>query len=41
MLPMGVGTHFIALPEKVRNNENLSLGQVAEVAFETRKRTAL
>ena len=34
MLPMGDGTHFIALPAKVRQKEKLSLGQVAEISFE-------
>jgi len=39
MLPMGDGTHFIALPAKVRQKEKLSLGSLAEVSFEVRSRT--
>jgi len=38
MLPMGDGTHFIALPAKVRARENLSLGAMVEISFETRTR---
>jgi hypothetical protein len=38
LLPMGDGTHFIALPAKVRSNENLSLGANVEVSFKTRTR---
>ncbi|MDR0767444.1 MAG: DUF1905 domain-containing protein [Methanosarcinales archaeon] len=38
LLPMGDGTHFIALPAKVRFKEKLSLGAEAEVSFETRTR---
>ena len=36
LLPMGDGTHFIALPAKVRKKEKLSLGKSVEVCFETR-----
>ena len=38
MLPMGDGTHFIALPAKVRKKEKLLLGMAVEVSFETRMR---
>ena len=38
LLPMGDGTHFIALPAKVRARERLSLGGTVEVSFETRAR---
>jgi len=36
LLPKGDGTHFIALPAKVRAKEKLSLGAEIEVSFETR-----
>ncbi len=38
LLPMGDGTHFIALPAKIRAKEGLKLGARAEVSFEPRKR---
>ncbi len=38
LLPMGDGTHFIALPAKVRSKEKLSLGAEIEVSFATRSR---
>ena len=38
LLPMGDGTHFIALPAKVRSKENLTLGKEVEVSFEIRTR---
>jgi hypothetical protein len=38
LLPMGDGTHFIALPAKVRSKEKLSLGTEIEMSFETRVR---
>ena len=38
LLPMGDGTHFIALPAKVRNKEKLSLGDEIKLSFETRVR---
>ena len=38
LLPMGDGTHFIALPSKVRSKEKLSLGAEIEISFETRTR---
>ncbi|MCL2679241.1 MAG: DUF1905 domain-containing protein [Dehalococcoidia bacterium] len=36
LLPMGDGTHFIALPAKVRSKEKLSLGAEIEVSFEAK-----
>lgn len=39
MLPMGDGTHFIALPAKVRTKENLLLGSMIEISFNLRKRS--
>jgi hypothetical protein len=39
LLPMGDGTHFIALPAKVRNKEKLSLGMEVKLSFESRTRT--
>ena len=39
LLPMGDGTHFIALPAKVRKKEKLLRGMAVEVSFETRTRT--
>jgi len=38
LLPMGDGTHFIALPAKVRKKEKLSHGMMADVSFEPRTR---
>ena len=38
LLPMGDGTHFIALPAKVRSKEKISLGMTIEASFETRTR---
>lgn len=38
LLPMGDGTHFIALPAKVRQKENISIGADINVSFETRLR---
>ena len=38
VLPMGDGTHFIALPAKVRSKEKLSLVAEVEISFETRVR---
>ena len=40
LLPMGDGTHFIALPAKVRKKEKLSLGEEIKISFETRERKA-
>jgi hypothetical protein len=39
LLPMGDGTHFIALPAKVRTKEKLMRGQTIEISFELRERT--
>jgi hypothetical protein len=38
LLPMGDGTHFIALPAKVRSKEKLRLGAEIAVSFELRVR---
>ena len=38
LLPMGDGTHFIALPAKIRSKENLSVGSETRVSFVTRER---
>ena len=38
LLPMGDGTHFIALPAKVRKKENLSLGMAVGIFFNIRGR---
>lgn len=38
LMPMGDGTHFIAVPAKVRSKENLSLGAEVEVSFEIRQK---
>jgi len=38
LMPMGDGTHFIALPAKVRKKEKLSLGEEIEISFELRMR---
>ena len=40
LLPMGDGTHFIALPAKVRAKERLSRGDEARVSFTLRRRPA-
>jgi len=36
LMPKGDGTHFIALPAKVRSKEKLSLGAEIEISFEIR-----
>ena len=36
LLPMGDGTHFIALPTKVRKKENLQLDGDVGISFEIR-----
>ena len=36
LLPMGDGTHFIALPSKIRSKEKLSVGDKIEISFELR-----
>ncbi|MCL2564553.1 MAG: DUF1905 domain-containing protein [Defluviitaleaceae bacterium] len=38
LLPMGDGTHFIALPAKVRQKEKLLIGAETSVSFEMRSR---
>jgi hypothetical protein len=38
LLPMGDGTHFIALPTKVRTKEKLELGDKVAIVFEIRER---
>ncbi len=38
LLPMGNGTHFIALPAKVRSKENLSIDSEIEISFKMRTR---
>jgi hypothetical protein len=38
LLPKGDGTHFIALPAKVRLKEKLLHGTEIEISFETRSR---
>ena len=38
LLPMGDGTHFLALPAKVRSKENIVLGADIEVSFAIRTR---
>lgn len=38
LLPMGDGTHFIALPAKIRSKEKLVLGAEIEVTFTLRTR---
>lgn len=37
-LPMGDGSHFIALPVKIRKKESINLGDVICVKFSLRKR---
>ena len=39
LLPMGDGTHFIALPAKVRTKEKLLLNAELELSFEIRERS--
>ena len=38
LLPMGDGTHFIALPAKVRTKEKILFGEEIEMSFEPRMR---
>ena len=38
LMPMGDGTHFIALPAKIRKKEKLSLDDEIEISFEPRER---
>jgi len=41
LLPMGDGTHFLALPAKVRAKEKLSIGMAVEISFETRPKNSM
>ena len=36
LLPMGDGTHFIALNAKVRKKENIEVGKTITISFELR-----
>ena len=38
LMPMGDGTHFLALSAKVRKKEGLELGDEIQVSFELRQR---
>lgn len=38
LLPMGDGTHFIALPAKIRKSEKITLGQKIKLTFALRER---
>jgi hypothetical protein len=38
LLPMGDGTHFIALPAKVRTKQKIDVGDAISVAFRIRSR---
>jgi hypothetical protein len=38
LLPMGDGTHFIALPAKVRAKQKIDVGEIISVAFGIRSR---
>ena len=38
LLPKGDGTHFIALPAKVRAKEKLALGEAVEISFTIREK---
>lgn len=38
LLPMGDGTHFVAVPAKVRGKEKLELGDTVAVRFVLRRR---
>jgi hypothetical protein len=38
LLPMGDGTHFIALPAKVRTKQKIGVGNVISVSFWIRSR---
>ena len=40
LLPMGDGTHFIALPAKVRSKEKLSPGNEVKISFEAREQNS-
>ena len=41
LLPMGGGTHFLALPAKVRAKEKLLIGMAVEISFETRPKNSM
>ena len=41
LLPKGDGTHFIALPAKVREKEKLFRGMEIRISFETRVRKVI
>ena len=41
LLPMGDGTHLIALPAKVRKKEKMQLGNEIELSFEVRTRNGV
>lgn len=38
LLPKGDGTHFVALPAKVRNKELINLGNSIQLSFALRRR---
>jgi hypothetical protein len=38
LLPMGDGTHFIALPAKLRTKQRIALGDSIATSFEVRER---
>lgn len=38
LLPMGDGTHFIALPAKIRKSEKIIIGQKIKLTFVLRER---
>lgn len=38
LLPYGDGTHFIALPAKVRNAEHIHVGDLVSISFQLRER---
>lgn len=38
LLPYGDGSHFIALPAKVRKKESIGLGDMIKISFELRER---
>jgi hypothetical protein len=34
LMPMGDGTHFIALKKEIRKNEEIEVGDLVEISFE-------
>lgn len=38
LLPKGDGSHFVALPQKVRKKENIEVGQPVILTFQLRER---